>query len=122
MGGPVAADVVEVIDGDTLRVSAHIWLGQRLETLVRLGGIDAPELHGRCEEERRMALAARKALARAAGTTVLLFDVDYGKYAGRVTARVSTTGGQDLSALMLASGLARPYAGGARSTWCARTP
>jgi endonuclease YncB( thermonuclease family) len=33
-------------------------------TRVRLRGIDAPELHARCDDERAKALAARDALAR----------------------------------------------------------
>ncbi len=28
LAGPVPAEVVAVIDGDTLEVSAHIWLGR----------------------------------------------------------------------------------------------
>ena len=36
--GPIAAEVMEVVDGDTLKVRAHIWLGQA-------EGPDAPPLH-----------------------------------------------------------------------------
>src|SRR3989338_6548178 len=41
--GPVAAAVLEVIDGDTIVVRARIWLGQAVETRVRLSWADAPE-------------------------------------------------------------------------------
>jgi micrococcal nuclease len=63
--GPVPARLVEVIDGDTLRVRARIWLGQEIETAVRLAGVNAPELAGKCDAERRLARAARASLAQA---------------------------------------------------------
>ena len=50
--GPVNGVVLEVIDGDTLRVRMHIWIGQQLETLVKVDGIDTPEKHGKCASER----------------------------------------------------------------------
>jgi len=117
--GPVAARVVAVLDGDTLLVRAHLWLDQRLETRVRLGGIDTPELRGRCPDERRLARRARAFVeAAVAGGEVDLSDIRYGKFARRVVARVSVAGGPDLSRALLARGLARPYGGGRRSDWC----
>jgi endonuclease YncB( thermonuclease family) len=119
LAGPVAADVVEVLDGDTIAVRARIWLGQELATRVRLSGIDAPELHGKCERERRLAAAARAFLAQhLADRPVELRDVQFGKYAGRVVARVVTNKGEDVAAALLEAGLARPYDGGARRPWC----
>ena len=53
------AEVLRVIDGDTFVARVHIWPGMDVTTRVRLRGIDAPELHARCEEERSQALAAR---------------------------------------------------------------
>lgn len=117
--GPVAARLVEVIDGDTLLVRARIWLGQDLETRVRLDGIDTPETRGRCAEEREMAARATALLRESiAGADIELFDVRFGKYAGRVVARVRTPDGRDLSDLLSRAGLARPYAGGRRGSWC----
>ena len=52
------------------------------------------------------------------GGIVVLSQIQYGKFAGRVVARVETLSGEDLSAALLAAGLARPYAGGARTPWC----
>ncbi|MGE5145120.1 MAG: thermonuclease family protein [Candidatus Eiseniibacteriota bacterium] len=119
LAGPVPADVVEVLDGDTIAVRARIWLGQELATHVRLSGIDAPELHGRCDHERRLAAAARDFLAeRLADRAVELRDVQFGKYAGRVVARVVTEKGEDVAGALIAAGLARPYGGGTRRRWC----
>jgi endonuclease YncB( thermonuclease family) len=118
LAGPVEARVIEVVDGDTIRVAARIWLGQDVETLVRIAGIDAPELHGRCGRERRMAEAARALLARRLGGSVILTRIANGKYAGRVVARVALPHGPDAASLLLEAGLARPYDGGARRPWC----
>ncbi len=120
LAGPVDAKVLEVIDGDTVTVRARIWLGQAIEIRVRLAGIDTPELRGRCDRERQLAAEARDALSdRIAGGDVTLRDIRYGTYAGRVVARVSTGGEPDLGEMLLASGLARSYAGrGPRPDWC----
>ena len=48
LAGPVPARILRVIDGDTLRVRTRIWLGMDMEIDVRINGIDAPELRGRC--------------------------------------------------------------------------
>ena len=119
LAGPVPAEVIEVLDGDTIAVKARIWLGQELATRVRLSGIDAPELHGKCDRERRLAAAARDFLgARLADRPVLLRDVQFGKYAGRVVARVVTDKGEDVADALIEAGLARPYGGGTRRPWC----
>ena len=60
-------------------------------TRVRLRGIDAPELHARCDDERVKALAARDALTRIlAQGAVGIARVGQDKYGGRVDADVST--------------------------------
>src|SRR5262245_48629002 len=58
-----AADLLRVLDGDTFEARVHVWPGLAVTTRVRLRGIDAPELHARCPQERSKAEAARTALA-----------------------------------------------------------
>ena len=117
--GPVIADVLKVIDGDTLDVSARVWLGQTVHIRVRIDGVDTPELRGRCAGERARAQEARSWLVRQlAGRSIALRQVRLGKYAGRVVARVELDDGQDLSVLLLRTGLARPYDGRKRADWC----
>jgi endonuclease YncB( thermonuclease family) len=117
--GPVTAAVEEVVDGDTLRVRARIWLGQELSVLVRLRGIDAPETRSKCEAERALARRAAAYLRAATGTGhVTLTDISGGKYYGRVLARVTTAEGRDVAAALERVRLARQYSGGPRQPWC----
>lgn len=118
--GPVPATVLSVYDGDTIRVEAHPWPSLTMRTAVRIAGIDAPELRGKCPAEVAAASAARAALellVADAGGTVALFDVRPDKYGGRVLARVEA-GGRDLAATLIARGHGRPYDGGRRRPWC----
>ena len=116
--GPVPAEVLRVIEGDTLDVAALIWLGQRVHIRVRLDGVDAPELRGQCASERELAERARDLVSRnTEGQPVTLHGVHYGKYAGRIVAHVHLGGGESLASLLLAAGLAREYDGGKRMGW-----
>ena len=120
LDGPVAAEVLRVVDGDTIEVRAHIWLGQEVTTLVRLGGIDAPELKGKCQSERDAALRAKARIEqKLAGGEVTLRDIRFEKYAGRVMSRVETGTGEDLGAALKREGYVRAYRGAKRAGWCA---
>ncbi len=117
--GPIPADVLDVLDGDTIAVRATIWLGQAVETHVRLSGIDAPEMRAPCAEEKAKAEAARDLARRLlADGHARLLEVQADKYGGRVRARVQTSAGADLSQMLLDAGLARPYRGEKRQPWC----
>ena len=117
--GPIPAEVLRVIDGDTIEVRVRIWLNQDLTTHVRLDGIDAPELRGSCERERDLARAARDFLAtRIEHRDVKLRDIGLDKYGARVVARVEDLEGADLAAALLEARLAERYDGGAKGSWC----
>jgi micrococcal nuclease len=116
--GPVAGTVVRVIDGDTFEFSAHVWLGLDLTTHVRVRGIDTPEIHGKCTEEKAAAVAASERLRALISGGVTIANVAEDKYFGRVVADVTTTLGGDVGAAMIATGLARPYDGRTRQSWC----
>lgn len=115
--GPIPADLLRVVDGDTLKVRAHIWPGQQVEILVRLAGIDAPEIHRpQCSAERRLADEAKAELETLSNGQVYLHQVRLGKYAGRVIAEAYLPTGQDLAAHLLDIGLA--VADGKDDPWC----
>lgn len=105
---PAAAASIVVVDGDTIRVGAE---------KIRILGLDAPEIHGRCEAERVQAAEARgylRGLLAQAEPVIERRRLD--KYR-RTLARV-TIGGRDVADLMIRQGLARPYHGERRRPWC----
>ncbi len=68
--GPIAADVVRVYDGDTLTVDAHPWPHITVRTSVRVDGIDAPEIRGKCDSEKALAREAREPAGETVGEHV----------------------------------------------------
>lgn len=117
--GPIPAFVERVVDGDTLVVRARIWLGQELRVMVRISGIDAPEMKSRCHEERLLAIKARRFVKRLVGQRkVTLTGIRQGKYAGRVIAEITDKNGSLLSERLLETKFARPYKRGRRKSWC----
>jgi micrococcal nuclease len=114
--GPLSADLIRVIDGDTIEVRAHLWLGLELTTRVRLSDIDAPELDGGCPAERELAKAARAFLTGTLSPAVTLRDVRQDKYGGRVVARVLDRNGRDLGRLLTEARLAIPLQ--VTPAWC----
>jgi len=119
LAGPIPARLLRVIDGDTIAVSARIWLGQAVETLVRVDGVDTPELKGKCAAERQLARRARDFVTEFLSQGgVTLRNIQYGKFAGRVVSRVLNGAGHDLTAALIAEGLGRIYAGRKRGSWC----
>jgi endonuclease YncB( thermonuclease family) len=115
--GPVTGAVISVYDGDTLTVDASPWPGLTVRTSVRIDGIDTPEIRGKCDREKALAVQARDRLRALAGATVQLTDIRLGKYAGRVVADV-WSGGKLIADVLISEGLGRVYDGGKREGWC----
>jgi len=117
--GPVSAEVIKVIDGDTIKVRATIWLDQTIIVSVRLRGIDAPELfRPKCPAEKTLARSAKASVASSSpvGSHVTLSQISRDKYGGRVVASVTTPDGETLAERLLAQGQA--IAMGAEKPWC----
>jgi len=114
IAGPVAAELIRVIDGDTVLVSAMPWPDHRVTTYVRLRGIDAPELKSRCSAIRSAAEQAQSTLTDLlkASPVVALTDISGDKYYGRVVAAITLADGSDPAAALLSAGLVNPYRGG----------
>jgi endonuclease YncB( thermonuclease family) len=119
IAGPVSGKVLAVLDGDTITVRLHIWIGQDIETHVRLAGIDTPEIKGKCAAERARAIEARQELQTLlASSTVTLSNIRLEKYAGRVLADAVSGDGVNLASHLKDKGLARAYGGKKRLGWC----
>ncbi|MCC5994978.1 MAG: hypothetical protein JJU18_01240 [Oceanicaulis sp.] len=112
------AEVLHIVDGDTVGVRAHTWPGQYVEIRVRLRGVDAPEIRRvACEAERVKGHEAteftRGWLSAPDGdgfAPVMLTEIGPDSFWGRVVARiVREQDGADLSDDLLTAGLAVPF-------------
>lgn len=111
--------VVKVYDGDTFTVNIAGCPDVLCKNMpVRISGIDAPEIRGKCPQEISGAIAAKNYLAGQVmnAKDIALHDPTRDKYF-RINAHVLVDGvsvGDD----MVSKGLARTYTGGKRIGWC----
>jgi len=124
--GPYYADVVKVLDADTLRAEVKLWPAIQTLATIRLRGVDTPEkgFRARCKAERDAAERATRYVRNLVRRhrRIRLRDIRLGKYAGRVVATVEVRDWrgrwQPLAELLIRRGLGRPYDGGKRQPWC----
>jgi endonuclease YncB( thermonuclease family) len=107
-------------DGDTMYIEIRAPPEPLRTMLLRVRGVDTPELRGRCEAEIDKARAARDFVrALYAGTsTVRVIRPEWDKWGGRVLAEVRTPDGRDLARVLIDGGYGRAYDGGQRGGWC----
>ena len=111
--------VVKVHDGDTFSVNIAGCPDVVCQHVpVRISGIDAPEMNGKCAQEIAGAVVAQKYLSDQVmnAKDIALHDPTRDKYF-RINAHVVADGvnvGND----MVAKGLVRAYSGGKRAGWC----
>jgi micrococcal nuclease len=107
--------IVQVVDGDTLR----LWCDGALIERVRLTGFDAPELYSpQCFAETLAAHQAKWALRWQIGlaTDLRILREGEDRY-GRPLVALSE-GNAPVADAMIAAGHGRPYGGGQRDGWC----
>ena len=116
----VPARVDYIFDGDTFSAAVELESEVNITVRVRLINIDTPEMNGKCEVEKRMAVRARDVLSALIpkGTVVELSNIKDDKYLGRINANVFLPDGRDVGLILIDSGLGRPYKGGKRKSWC----
>lgn len=114
ISGPVAAEILRVIDGDTLLVEAQPWPQQKMEVYVRIRGIDAPELKSKCGRLRETGIDAQRALEAltAQSRKIQLTHISGDKYFGRIVADVVLSDGRSAGGDLLLAGLVQSYDGG----------
>lgn len=122
--GPIEAEVVRVVDGDTIDLKVMAWPDQATWATIRVRGIDTPEIRGQCEQERAMAQAAKRFVQSLSDqqdskvrVTLVGCGASEGGGFGRCLANVYF-GGVSLEKALIERGLARPNHGEARSGWC----
>ena len=89
--------------------------------LVRVNGVNAPEIRGKCKSEKERAKVARDYLKEVLGDRAFLRDVFLGKWAGRIVATVLNKKGQNVATLLIEGGYGVEYDGkSARQSWCSK--
>jgi len=116
--GPYAADLVRVIDGDTIEVDLHVYPGSMQRVSIRENGINTPEKRTKLQCEKVAGIAATLEAAHfLSGKHLVVENLRPGKYVGRMLGNVYANGGS-LADHMLQTGHARPYHGEKREPWC----
>ncbi len=111
--------IISVYDGDTFRVDIDALpeiVGKNIA--IRILGIDTPEIQGKCEQEKLLAIKARD-LARDYlnnAKSIHLKNLSRGKYF-RLLADVFVDD-FNLADVLLEKGLAVKYSGKKKSSWC----
>ena len=118
-GTVTVSKVISVYDGDTFRVniaSLPPIVGKNIP--IRVNGVDTPEIRGKCQYEKNLALKARDFVRGklANAKEIKLTNLQRGKYF-RVVANVLVDG-VSLEQELLDNKLAYEYSGGKKLNWC----
>ena len=118
-GTVTVSKVISVYDGDTFRVniaSLPPIVGKNIA--IRVNGVDTPEIRGKCQYEKNLALEARDFVRGklANAKEIKLTNLQRGKYF-RVVANVLVDG-VSLEQELLDNELAYRYDGGKKLSWC----
>lgn len=122
---PAVADsykINRVIDGDTVEIAVDFLPAPLPPKLsVRILGVDTPEKapRAKCEAEAEKAKLAKRFTQRAIEEADRIdFNIrEWDKFGGRVLGLVFIDG-QNLGDMLIEAGLARPYKGEAKTSWC----
>lgn len=119
---PQECKVIRVVDGDTVEVPLSC-LPKDMKLFVRVLGVDTPEKgwRGKCDSEKALAEKAsahtKKLVAEANSVAVLKGPITWDKFGGRINANIELNG-IDLTTSLIENGLAKPYDGGKKTSWC----
>jgi endonuclease YncB( thermonuclease family) len=118
-GTVTVSKVISVYDGDTFRVNIDSLppiVGRNIP--IRVNGVDTPEIRGKCQYEKDLALEARDFVRAklANAKEIKLTNLQRGKYF-RVVANVLVDG-VSLEQELLDNKLAYEYSGGKKLSWC----
>jgi endonuclease YncB( thermonuclease family) len=108
--------VIKVYDGDTVTIATRLPHDTTVYRFsVRLRGIDSPEIHGKTENEKALAIKSRDALSQLIYHKIIMIkNVEYEKY-GRLLADIYLMGTESsLNKWMLDEKYAVPYDGGTK--------
>jgi len=114
------AKLIRVMDGDTIEVTLDLGFGISVDTIVRLNGIDTPEIHSLNIDEKNAATVAKNVLLKKlTNVQLILKTIKYGDKYGRYLADVYTDTGDYVNDFMVQYGVAHKYDGGTKQEWVA---
>ena len=127
----IQADVVRIIDGDSLEVKAFLWDGLEKKAIIRIKHINAPEKRRKsgcriCDKEKNLAKKARNHLARLIGKKddgtfrpIFLRDIQQDDVYSRTLASITNADNEDIGDNMVKKGLAKRVMNGRKKAcWC----
>jgi endonuclease YncB( thermonuclease family) len=108
--GPYRAVIERVVDGDTVHASVSLGLDEYAYRMIRLWGVNAPELFSGPPEERERGAAARDFLAGLIppGTKCRLATQRDVTTFGRYVATIELEDGRDVGTTLVEAGHAAP--------------
>ena len=111
--------VISIYDGDTLRVNIDSFpdiVGKNIR--IRIKGIDAPEIKGKCQTEIDLAIMARDYLRNAINQSsqIELRNIERGKYF-RIVGELYIDG-ENISKDLMKKNIVYQYTGGKKKDWC----
>ena len=111
--------VISVYDGDTFRVDIDELSPITCKNIsIRVNGVDTPEIRGKCDSEKELAIEARDYVAELLDNAdeILLVSTERGKYF-RILAVVMIDG-INLAELLIDNGFGYVYEGDTKKSWC----
>jgi micrococcal nuclease len=106
------ASLLGCYDGDTCKIEVKEFVPFQVYSL-RLEGFDTPEIRGKCDNETSLAKEAQAYTTTFMSTVSTIYVSEKKDKYGRLIANVPKLG-----AKLIEQGLARPYDGGTRLSWC----
>ncbi len=114
-------NIVNIYDGDSFKVNlpeTRELFGKNI--MVRVAGVDTPEINGKCLKEQKLAIKAREFTRKVilGADKVELTKVKRDKYFRLLSDTI--VDGENLSDLLINEGLGIPYFGGTKDKfhWC----
>ena len=110
--------VLRVIDGDSILIS-FIRDNVPQKLILRVYGIDSPELHSKNETERAKAIECKLVMERMIGENrfIQLKHVKLDKFGGRIVADASCGSISSIAAYMIENSCSREYFGTKKASW-----
>jgi endonuclease YncB( thermonuclease family) len=112
--------VIDVHDGDTITVNKKFYPEELGNIKIRINGIDTGEIgyRAKCNHEAKKAQEAKDYVTNEVlNKTITVKNITADKYGSRIVADVYI-GGVRLADDMISKGLALPYDGGTKQSWC----